>query len=364
MHIGGRREAPTQLSTFSTWINRRLLLAACLLVGVLAPSQAFAHVKWFEPAQAYPLRLDLVWSERTLLWIVSSIGAVAALYIVHRLAAARDWPFTPLLQHMAVGAPTILGVQAAIALVNNAVQPALLAPNLSLQPNGLGALLAALQVLIAVSFVTGIADWLGGLALVALVGIAGLLFSPADAFEQLFWAGIGICMAVLGRGSHVGVFPRPWSPRHNVRWMRDGMVALRILTGVSLIGVALTEKLWNPALGAAFLNDHAYLNIFQSLPGMAWFTNDTFVLVAGLTEAAIGAMLISGYGTRLVILAMWLPFNLGIPFLPPQELIGHLPILAAMYVLLVQEGRFEVIRTHRVAREARSLPVSAAASQV
>ena len=216
-----------------------------------------------------------------------------------------------MLQHMAVGAPTILGVQAAIALVNNAVHPALLAPNLGLRPDGLGALFAALQVLIAVSFITGIADWLGGLALVGLVALTALVFSPGDALEQFFWAGIGICMAVLGRGSHVGVCPRPWSPRRNVLWMRQAMVALRVATGFSLIVVGLTEKLWNPALGAAFLNDHAYLNVFQSLPYMAWFTNDTFVLVAGLTEAAIGAMLISGFGTRLVILAMWLPFNLG-----------------------------------------------------
>jgi len=37
-----------------------------------------------------------------------------------------------------------------------------------------------------------------------------------------------------------------------------------------------------------------------------------------------------------VILGLWIPFNLGIPFLPPTELIGHLPILATMYVLLVR----------------------------
>jgi hypothetical protein len=29
------------------------------------------------------------------------------------------------------------------------------------------------------------------------------------------------------------------------------------------------------------------------------------------------------------------PFQLGVPFLPPQELIGHLPIFAIMYLLLV-----------------------------
>ena len=35
---------------------------------------------------------------------------------------------------------------------------------------------------------------------------------------------------------------------------------------------------------------------------------------------------------------MWLPFNLGVPFLPPQELIGRLPIFGIMYFLLVHSA--------------------------
>jgi len=40
----------------------------------------------------------------------------------------------------------------------------------------------------------------------------------------------------------------------------------------------------------------------------------------------------------VVFLGMWLPFNVGVPFLPPQELLGHLPILGIMYVLLVHNS--------------------------
>jgi hypothetical protein len=45
--------------------------------------------------------------------------------------------------------------------------------------------------------------------------------------------------------------------------------------------------------------------------------------------------LISGRLTRVVILGMWLPFNLTVPFLPPVEMLGHLPIFGIMYLLLV-----------------------------
>ena len=48
------------------------------------------------------------------------------------------------------------------------------------------------------------------------------------------------------------------------------------------------------------------------------------------------AALLAGFLPRVVILALLIPFNLGIEFLPPQELIGHGRILATMYVLLVR----------------------------
>jgi hypothetical protein len=70
--------------------------------------------------------------------------------------------------------------------------------------------------------------------------------------------------------------------------------------------------------------------------GIVWFTDERFVLLIGIIETMAGCALIAGYLPRLVILGLWIPFNLGIAFLPPQELIGHLPILAAMYVLLVR----------------------------
>ena len=314
----------------------QLLLAGCLLVGgILGASPVSAHVKWFEVADRYPLRLDLIRSERTILWLASSTVAVVALFLAHRILLSRKWFWTGALTRMAAGAPTVLAIQAAIGLVSNAVYPSLLAPNLGLQSDAVGATLAIVQLLIAVSFITGMADWLGGLALMSLLPVIAFLFSPADALEQVFWAGIGAAVVVIGRDSHRTGLARPWFHRRNAAWARRAIVMLRTATGLSLIVVALTEKLWNPDLGRAFLLARPDLNVLQHLLGMGWFSDDAFVLMAGLTEAAIGAMLISGLSPRLVILAMWLPFNLGIPVLPSQELLGHLPILGIMYVLLV-----------------------------
>jgi hypothetical protein len=46
---------------------------------------------------------------------------------------------------------------------------------------------------------------------------------------------------------------------------------------------------------------------------------------------------------------MWLPFNITIPFLPPEELLWHLPFFGIMYFLLVH-GADLAPETKRVGR--------------
>jgi len=182
--------------------RKRLLLVFCMLAGVLLPTPVLAHVKWFTDSTNYPLRTDLISSDRTLLWIVSSALAVAVLYGIHRTLAAWSWRWTGWLAHMAAAAPTVLAIQTAIGLISTALHPALLAPNLNLQPGPVGMALSILQIMIAFSFITGFCDWLGGCLLIGLVAVVGVLFSPTDALEQVFWAGIGITMFVIGRDAH------------------------------------------------------------------------------------------------------------------------------------------------------------------
>jgi NADH dehydrogenase FAD-containing subunit len=316
--------------------NRFALAATCVGAGVLAPASALAHVKWFTDPTTYPLRTDLVVSERTLLWLVTSAVAVLALAGVRHIVGRADWPASPILRGMARGAPTILAIQAAIGLVGTATRPALLAVNLAVGLDGMGMGLAAAQLAIALAFITGIADWLAALALLGLVPLTAVLTTPFDALEQAMWVGIGVVVLVIGRTAVDGTQARSWFERRNPAWAGRAVTLLRIATGLSLIAVALGEKLWNPELGRAFLVERPELNVFHTALGLSWFTDDLFVLAAGLTEAAIGAMLISGILPRLVILGMWLPFHLGIPVLPPQELIGHLPIFGIMYLLFVR----------------------------
>jgi hypothetical protein len=329
---------------------RKHLLFACLIVGVLAPSPALAHVKWFTDPTQYPLRTDLILSERTLMGLISCVLAVVGLSVLQRRFGRSDWPAIPLFQRMTVGAPTILAIQAAIALIACAARSTLLAPNLPL-PEGPGGLaLAGLEVAVAFAFVTGIADWLGALVLIGLVPITVCVGTPLDALEQFFWVGIGVAVLVIGRASSAGQHARPWFWRRNPAYVNRAVACLRVATGVALIALALSEKLWNPDLGRAFMSDHAAFNVFHSVFGVSAVSDDLFVLLIGLTEAAIGAALVSGRLTRLVVLGGWLPFHLGIPLLPNQELIGHLPIFGIMYVLLVHANATQAAATEQPRR--------------
>jgi hypothetical protein len=318
---------------FHLRLSNRSLWAG-LALG-LVPSVASAHVKWFEDAARFPIRAELAWSERTALWLGASALALLWLSLGQRLVGRADWPNLPIFDRMAAGAPTILAIQAAIGLVSAAVRPSLLASNLVLPATPLGIGLALLEGAIAAILITGIADWLGALMLLSLVPLTAVLYSPSDALDQLAWAGVAAALLVLGRHSPDARLARPWLERRARAWAPRGVALLRVGTGLALIAAALSEKLWNPALGAAFLADHSTFNVVHIQLGQGWFSDDLFVLAAGIVEGTIGIVLVSGYLTRIVVLAMWVPFNLGIPFLPAQELLGHLPTLGAMYILLV-----------------------------
>ena len=299
------------------------------------PGAILEHVEWFEDPALYPVQWGLVFSWQTLLAVVAALVTVGLFYLAQRLLRDPHWPRLPFLARMAIGAPTLLAVQAAIPLIYSGVQPVLLAPQMQLGKGPGGLLLGAAEVVIGFSFITGIGDRIGSAALVALVLLGFFVFPPLDALAQLLWVGIAVVIFVIGRQA-----PEAGSPRRTGWWRfrpspETAVVWLRVCTGIAIIAPALSEKLWNPPIAEAFLRQHPTFNFPHAYLGMSWMTDDRFILAAGVVEFVIGVLLISGVLTRIVIVAMWLPFNLTIPFLPPQELLYHLPFFGIMYFLLV-----------------------------
>jgi hypothetical protein len=124
-----------------------MAIAAVLFFGLAL--SASAHVKWFHEDDEYPLRTDLIISWNTGLLIGVAGLALAGLYLLQRSLGDRYWPHIRFLDKMAIGAPTLLAVQAAITLIHAAVQPSLFAPNMAFGVTLLGLSFALIQILIA-----------------------------------------------------------------------------------------------------------------------------------------------------------------------------------------------------------------------
>lgn len=324
----------------STTRSRPLWAVVCLLalaLSWLAPAAASAHEKWFVDSRDYPLRAELIFSLPVLVALGAALLALGALVLLRRRVRDSYWPDPPWLRPVNSSVQAVVGIQTAISLVYMAVQGWLLAPLLVVSEVWWGFLLLALQLFVAFTLVTGWFTRVGGALLIGLVAVAFLIFPASKAAEQLLFVGIGAYFLIQGRGLF-----RPVGPRSRALaqyWFRYSKLALslmRVFTGLSILWLAFSEKLLNPGLALAFLRTRPEFN-FMHLLGFNWFTDDLFIYAAAAVEATVGVLLIAGVLPRVVILFMWVPFNIAIPVLPPQELLGHLPILAVMYAVFLGE---------------------------
>jgi len=337
---------------------RWLTLIAVGALIVLSPPTVLAHEKWFVDWPRYPVQLERILSLPVLLALLAGAAAVGALVFIRRTIARNDnlFPRIGFLRRFDPAAPVVIAIQTAIALIFMAVNLFLLAPNHHVD-GPLGFVLAAVQIGVAFSFISGALARIGALALLGLAMVNALLFGLEGLFEQSLYAGIALYILLQGRG----LTDPQGAQRRQVplldRYSAYAPSLLRILAGVSIVSLAFTEKLLNPAMGIAFLQEYPNFNVTR-LIGLNWFTDELFIYAAGIVEFTVGVALISGILPRLVIMGMFVPFNLTIPFLPPSELLGHLPIFAIMYVLVfhLPGDRLdaEPVHSDRTARRTRN----------
>ncbi|HUS17823.1 MAG TPA: hypothetical protein VM536_22740 [Chloroflexia bacterium] len=334
----------------------RGVLAAVTLALVWAPVGVSAHEKWFTDPRAYPVRPELFLSLPVGLALGAAVLALGALLLVRRLVGDPQWPNPEWLRPVQAATQAVIGIQTAISLIFMAVQGWLFSPALPLPDGVAGILLAAVVIAVSLSFVTGWFTRLGGAVLVGLVVLTFVIYPLGYALEQFLFAGIGVYFLILGRG----LFYPTWAPMARLAafWQPYRTLALpaaRIGTGLSILVLAFTEKLLNPGLALAFLQTHPAFNFMHQL-GLTWFTDELFVVAAGIVETTIGVLLIAGVLPRLVILLMWVPFNIAIPLLPPVELLGHLPILAVMYTVFLYDPGAEGSTQTTARAAATSIP--------
>lgn len=247
-------------------------------------------------------------------------GPIALGATPERLAVTMGW------------LPLLLAVHTAVPLLVGGVQGQLFAPNLQMTLPA-SAFVGLLEIGVALLLFYGIFARYAALGLAAIWTLGLVLFGPVLMFEHVIFLGIAAFFAIVGRGPLAvdRVFGAWAGAREPL--LGYAIPALRICTGLGLAWLAFTEKLLNMPLALAFVAEYPFVN-FPAELGLP-VSDATFIRMAGTTELLAGLLLISGAFPRAVILFLWLPFNLTLAVFGWRELVGHLPIYAALAIILL-----------------------------
>ncbi len=291
------------------------------------------HAKWFVDWQQYPTDYALLLSPRMLLAVAAAAVVIGVAWWVHRNIA--EPAVLGIFDRFVRWGPFFIGTHAGVPLVVAALTGRLFAPHLFVEDRQFGSGVLLFEGAVGALLVLGLLARYAAFGLAFLGPLSASAFGWEGIVEQAHFLGIAVFIGMLGRGplSLDRIVPgRPGTPPVDAPiW---AVTMLRVLAGFAVAFSALTEKILNPALGAALVASRPEVNFARGL---------------GVAEFVIGAWIASGQVTRLAILLAWLPFNATLLLFGWDELLGHLPIFGIMFMLLVasEADAWHVRRTLR-----------------
>jgi hypothetical protein len=288
-----------------------------------------AHETWFEAGHR---ALDWSFAGQTATLLLLC-GALVVTLVVRALAHFFDGIDIPFLGRLAPWMPFAVRMHLAVSLIGLLSLGVYLSPAMDLEENLPGILLGINMAVVAVLMATGWHTREGAWLLIALGPLGMIEFGVSPVLQRIDVLGLAVYVLCTGPGRwsadmESGVGREPGPDDH-----ARGVWALRVGAGLALIVVAFAEKLANPELALAFLRDHPDLNVAQAI-GLSW-TDLQFIRAAGAIEVLFGLLLISGALPQAIVVIAGIPFNASLYFFGVNELLGHLPVYAAMLVLLV-----------------------------
>jgi hypothetical protein len=140
-----------------------------------------------------------------------------------------------------------------------------------------------------------------------------------------------MCLALLGIALFLVMVPPGRDGRSDLGQLRPALIALRVGTAGSLLVLAVVEKLANPAMARAMLDQEPVLNLLAPL-GVG---TEAFIVVAGCVEVLFALLVVSGAAPQVVALVAAVPFTASLALFGGTELIGHLPVYGVLLTLLL-----------------------------
>ncbi|MEM1301552.1 MAG: hypothetical protein AAGH17_03135 [Pseudomonadota bacterium] len=312
-----------------TGLNPWLAIAAILLViALLIPQMGMAHVRWFVDSSATvetfePFQLTDI---EVLVWIAIAIGLIGTSVVLDmRLPVVRIVDTKT--RHDFI---ELLRVFTGMSMLLTAYEGAIIAPHLvAFGPFGTFLLFAQAGIgilLIANRLVRHVAIMM----ILLHLGLA-IKFGVLAAFEYLIMVAIAVFLLINNLPT----------AELRERFKPYSVDLLRILTGISLITLGVSEKLVGAMMAESFL--FLYQWNFMTAIGLDFFSDRLFVLSAGVIEVVFGVIMVLGTTTRLNVLAFSVVlFSSNVLFIiqgeneaAMVEFIGHMPVIGVALILLL-----------------------------
>jgi uncharacterized membrane protein YphA (DoxX/SURF4 family) len=337
--------------------NRRAGLTLILMSTPLP----IAHESWFD-SNRFALDWGFAGQRLTLTFLALALVVTIA---VRALARVKPGVDVPVLGALAPYMPFAVRLHLAVSLVGLLSMGTYLSPAMHL-PNSIdGWVLGITMAVVAVLMATGFrARWAAALLIAA--GPLGMLeFGVSPVLQRADVLGLALFVLVAGAGRWSADYEQGRAGDPSPAGSAAAIWSLRVAAGSTLIVVAFVEKLANPKLALDFLAEHPQFNVAQEVG--IHMTDLQFVRMAGAIEVLFGLLVISGALPQLCVLVVGIPFNATLYFFGTEELLGHLPIYAAMLVLLVYGSHPQLrplVSALRIPAQARgALPALKAALQ-
>jgi uncharacterized membrane protein YphA (DoxX/SURF4 family) len=289
-----------------------------------------AHVKWFTDPRSHPTQYDLLLSGPVIAAFVIALAASGVAYLIqHRVPEPKA---ISALERYAKTGPLALRIALGFALLASAAADWLFVPSLVLADDAAGSVLRAIEALCGLVLLAGLFTRYAALVLAALGVVAMVPFSIESILEQAHILGISVYLFIEGPGP-VSVDARREAalPFQHEKAPAAAINLLRLAMGFGIAYGALTEKLLNPALSQALLDERPFLNLLRPLG----VSDPVFVWLAGLAELAIGVVILSGQITRPVMAVGFALFTVTLLVFGLPEFIGHLPYYGIMLTLFI-----------------------------
>jgi hypothetical protein len=293
------------------------------------PPIPFAHETWFGP-DSFPSDWGFTFETLTLVLLAAAVAVTVAVRLIATRFPGVDVGW---LARCAPFMPFAVRIHLAVSLIGLLSLGYYLSPAMDLRADVTGILLGAVMVVAAIGMATGYhARWAAGLLLAA--GPLGMMeFGLLPVLQRVDMLGLALFVVIAGAGR--------WSADHELgrtaepspEAQAQAVWALKVCAGAALIVVAFAEKLAVPSMALDFLAHNPEFNVAQQI-GLGW-SDLEFTRVAGSIEVLFGLLVISGALPQACVLIAGIPFNATLWFFGATELVGHLPIYAAMLVLLV-----------------------------